>query len=286
MDDQELIKQTLEGKTEAFDLLVQEHWQTVYKQCLGIVKDEEIAQDLAQESFLQAFEHLDTFRMQARFSTWIWRIAHNRALNFLKKQHPIEYEFNEEIGPKLFPQEQEDGGDRGCDQQGQQKDQPEIGLAADDVVIDQHGQHQRQAHRQQGGPEPQIQRVPDGLLKNRIAYGAQIVGQAHEFGVAEAIPLGQTKIEGESDRKDREGDEEDYLNLIHFQTIALHNRDLMKKKFSLGHKDTSAKNKRVMWIKELNDIRNITHHGPKGVLHVDQVAFVKQVADMVDMHFP
>ena len=67
------------------------------------MKDEEIAQDLTQETFLHAYQHLDTFHGRSSFYTWIYRIAHNLSLNFLKKTHrQQELEFKEELLPAGF----------------------------------------------------------------------------------------------------------------------------------------------------------------------------------------
>jgi RNA polymerase sigma-70 factor, ECF subfamily len=107
MDERELIRKSLKGEEGAFDLLVQQNQAKVYRHCLGIVKDEEIAQDLTQETFVHAFQHLPSFRMEARFSTWLWRIAHNLSLNYLKRHRHYEQEFKEELLlPKFLKKEE------------------------------------------------------------------------------------------------------------------------------------------------------------------------------------
>jgi len=73
------------------------------------VKDEEWAEDLTQETFLHAFSHLSTFKEEARFSTWIWRIAHNLCLNHLKKRRVQEEEFVEQAHAAHTSQVEEDG---------------------------------------------------------------------------------------------------------------------------------------------------------------------------------
>jgi RNA polymerase sigma-70 factor, ECF subfamily len=108
-NERELIRKSIEGEEGAFDMLVMQHRESVFRHCLGIVKDEEIAQDLTQETFVHAFQHLATFRMESRFSTWLWRIAHNLSLNYLKKNRTITLEFKEEILPsKWIKEENED----------------------------------------------------------------------------------------------------------------------------------------------------------------------------------
>jgi RNA polymerase sigma-70 factor (ECF subfamily) len=109
MDEKELIQKCLQGDDSAFETLVQQNKMAVFHHCLKIVRDEEIAQDLMQEAFVHAYQHLESFRMEARFSTWLWRIAHNLSLNYLRKKHAFEQEYKEEIlHPKLFVKEEVD----------------------------------------------------------------------------------------------------------------------------------------------------------------------------------
>ncbi len=99
MNEDELLNKSLEGDKGAMDLLVREHWDRVYHHCLCIVHDESMAEDLAQETFIHAFDHLASFQRRARFSTWVWRIAHNLSINYLKKKHRTELPLIEEILP-------------------------------------------------------------------------------------------------------------------------------------------------------------------------------------------
>lgn len=59
----------------------------------------------------------------------------------------------------------------------------------------------------------------------------------------------------------------------------------MKEAFSLGNMDTGNRKARVKWVKELNDLRKITHHPEKGVLSVDQVGNVKELSVKVEKFF-
>jgi RNA polymerase sigma-70 factor, ECF subfamily len=108
MDEREHIKKSLQGDEEAFKLLVQQNHELVFRHCLKIVKNEEAAKDLTQETFVHAYQHLHEFRMEARFSTWLWRIAHNLSLNALRKSSHLEKEYKEEIArPSFFTPEEE-----------------------------------------------------------------------------------------------------------------------------------------------------------------------------------
>ncbi len=89
MDEHELIRKSLKGDEEAFKALVLPCRQKVMQHCLELVHDQSAAEDLVQESFLHAYQHLDQFKMKAAFSTWVWRIAHNKSLNYLRKQKEV-----------------------------------------------------------------------------------------------------------------------------------------------------------------------------------------------------
>ncbi|MCC5831935.1 MAG: sigma-70 family RNA polymerase sigma factor [Chlamydiales bacterium] len=106
MQEEELLEKSLNGDKEAMDILVREHWDRVYHHCLQIVQDESMAEDLAQETFVHAFKHLYSFKRRSLFSTWIWRIAHNLSLNYLKKKHRHERPLIEEILPSQEQQEE------------------------------------------------------------------------------------------------------------------------------------------------------------------------------------
>ena len=70
-DDRSLVRQTLAGETEAFGCLVGRYSGLVYGSILGMVRRPEVAEDLAQEAFCQAYEHLSDLRRPSRFSSWL-----------------------------------------------------------------------------------------------------------------------------------------------------------------------------------------------------------------------
>ena len=85
-----------EGDGDAFRLLVERHSRSVFRLSYRMTGSEQDAEDLVQETFLRAYRHLDSFRERADFSTWIYRIAVNCSLDWLRKRRPHE-EFNENI---------------------------------------------------------------------------------------------------------------------------------------------------------------------------------------------
>lgn len=86
--------------------------------------------------------------------------------------------------------------------------------------------------------------------------------------------------------KDQEGEPESQLFLQNYVDICVHNWELVKDVISLDEKDKKAKNKNTKWIRDLNEIRNKVAHPEQGVLDADQVAFVKDIYERVEKHFP
>jgi RNA polymerase sigma-70 factor (ECF subfamily) len=76
------------GDYDAFEALVRRHQRRVYAVAVGLLKNPAEAEEVVQETFLSAFEHLDGFRGDARFSTWLYRVASNHALMRLRKKRP------------------------------------------------------------------------------------------------------------------------------------------------------------------------------------------------------
>jgi RNA polymerase sigma-70 factor (ECF subfamily) len=84
MTDDQLVAQAQEGNLPAFEELVRKYQREVYGLACRMVSDAEEARDLAQQAFLQAFVHIKSFRRDAQFRTWLFRIAINQCYNFLK----------------------------------------------------------------------------------------------------------------------------------------------------------------------------------------------------------
>src|SRR3989475_12568701 len=78
--DEDVIRQVLEGHTAMFELLMRRYNERVYRAARSIVRDEQEAEDVMQEAYVNAFTHLRQFNGSARFSTWLMRIAINESL--------------------------------------------------------------------------------------------------------------------------------------------------------------------------------------------------------------
>jgi len=84
MTDDQLVARAQEGDLPAFEELVKQYQREVYGLACRMVSDAEEAKDLTQQAFLQAFVHIRSFRRDAQFRTWLFRIAINQCYNFLK----------------------------------------------------------------------------------------------------------------------------------------------------------------------------------------------------------
>jgi len=83
--DQEIIKQIIAGQQEIYRELVSRYQQKVYSVAFKITRNEKDAEDIAQEVFIQAFKALSTYKFESSFSTWLYRIAVNRGLDWQRK---------------------------------------------------------------------------------------------------------------------------------------------------------------------------------------------------------
>lgn len=85
-EEQQLIRQAVEGQEQAFEQLVLRHQKGIYNLTLRMTGNQDDAYDLTQESFLRAWKSLAAFQFESSFSTWLYRIATNLCIDFLRKQ--------------------------------------------------------------------------------------------------------------------------------------------------------------------------------------------------------
>lgn len=96
LSDEELIKLVMAGEIQPYDELVRRYQVKIHDLCYKMVKNYDDARDVAQDVFIKAYRNINGFRGQSKFSTWLYRIAVNTSLNFIKRQRPAE-EIKEEI---------------------------------------------------------------------------------------------------------------------------------------------------------------------------------------------
>jgi RNA polymerase sigma-70 factor (ECF subfamily) len=87
--DEDLVRAAQAGDLQAYEELVTRHERRIYTLALRITGSVEDAQDVTQQAFVNAMDHLDSFRGAAAFGTWITRIAANTALKVLRKRRGL-----------------------------------------------------------------------------------------------------------------------------------------------------------------------------------------------------
>lgn len=85
-EETDLVARAQAGDMEAFRTLVRDHHRRVFHVCLGVVKSAADAEDVTQEVFIRAHKNLTKFQGNAKFSTWLYRIAHNASIDLLRKR--------------------------------------------------------------------------------------------------------------------------------------------------------------------------------------------------------
>ncbi|HEV2306390.1 MAG TPA: sigma-70 family RNA polymerase sigma factor [Candidatus Acidoferrales bacterium] len=107
-----LVAAAKAGDISAFEALVTRYERKIYRLAQHITQNNEDAEDVSQEAFLKAFEHLGDFQGNSRFYTWLVRIAVNQALMKLRKRRNKDVSLDEEIETEenFIPREVEDWG--------------------------------------------------------------------------------------------------------------------------------------------------------------------------------
>jgi RNA polymerase sigma-70 factor (ECF subfamily) len=88
IEDLDLIAKARRGDVEAYNLLVSRWEKRVFNYLLRLVSNREDALDVSQETFLKAYQNLRKLDDPARFSAWLFRIAHNEAFSLLRRRKP------------------------------------------------------------------------------------------------------------------------------------------------------------------------------------------------------
>ena len=79
-----------------FDIIYEEYFDRVYYKVLSVVKNDDDAEDICQETFISVYKNLSKFREESNIYTWIYRIAINKTYDFFKKRK-IEFEINDDV---------------------------------------------------------------------------------------------------------------------------------------------------------------------------------------------
>jgi RNA polymerase sigma-70 factor, ECF subfamily len=94
LSDEEVVVRVLAGETAMFEIVMRRHNQRIYRVARAILRNDGEAEDVMQDAYVRAYEHLDQFAGRAKFSTWLTRIAVHEAL--ARQRRSKRYE---ELGP-------------------------------------------------------------------------------------------------------------------------------------------------------------------------------------------
>lgn len=86
LPDADVVRLAQEGREAAFRELVRRYERPVFSLVYRMVRDREVAEDLAQESFIKVLNHVDKYSPEFKFSSWLFKIANNVAIDFLRRR--------------------------------------------------------------------------------------------------------------------------------------------------------------------------------------------------------
>jgi len=84
--EQELIAHSLEHDADAYGQLVERYKRAIYRRCFALLRDEDAAEDIAQETFIAAYYKLASFDQSKKLSTWLFKISTNKCLDVLRSR--------------------------------------------------------------------------------------------------------------------------------------------------------------------------------------------------------
>jgi len=85
LSDEEIVEKVRSKNQELYSIIVERYQNKLLRYANNLIKDEDKASDVIQDSFIKAFINLNGFDVKKKFSSWIYRIVHNEAINIAKK---------------------------------------------------------------------------------------------------------------------------------------------------------------------------------------------------------
>jgi RNA polymerase sigma-70 factor (ECF subfamily) len=176
-EERALIRAAVGGDLEAYDQLVQRCQERIYATLYHMTANHEDANDLAQETFIKAYRSLKSFRGGSSFYTWVYRIAVNRTINFLKQRknrHHLslnDLDANVESNPDLVAMISEDTPFRDAQLN-------ELQQKLNEALMKLSDQHRLAVvlHDVQGLPHDEIAKIMEcnvGTVRSRLFYARQ-----------------------------------------------------------------------------------------------------------------
>ena len=112
--DLELVQQVLDGEMSAYNQLLFRYEAPIYKFVANTIKNDDIAKDISQEVFIAAYYKLYTYKKKYKFSTWLFQIALNKSIDYMRKNKNIQQLaidsteiFDENISPEHYAEYKE-----------------------------------------------------------------------------------------------------------------------------------------------------------------------------------
>jgi len=90
LSDEEVVRRVLEGETALFELIMRRYNQRLYRMARAILRDDAEAEDVTQDAYVRAYQHLGQFAGRSQFATWLTRIAIHEALARSKRRRRTE----------------------------------------------------------------------------------------------------------------------------------------------------------------------------------------------------
>lgn len=86
LSDQDVVRHAVQGRESAYRELIRRYQRPVFSLVYRMVRDRELAEDLAQETFIKVLNAIDSYRPEYKFSSWIFKIANNAAIDHLRRR--------------------------------------------------------------------------------------------------------------------------------------------------------------------------------------------------------
>jgi len=100
LEDDQLVAEALEGDEQSYKKLVDKYKRALYFHIRKMIKEKELVDDLVQEVFMKAFHNLSSYSNEYAFSTWIYRIATNHTIDYLRKKKLQTFSIDDPITTK------------------------------------------------------------------------------------------------------------------------------------------------------------------------------------------
>ncbi|MCA9372662.1 RNA polymerase sigma factor [Candidatus Woesebacteria bacterium] len=86
ISDEALVAKIQKGETDLYEQVVKRYQEPLYRYAVTLVHDSDVAKDIVQDSLIKAYTNLRSFNTKKKFSSWLYRITHNRAMDYFRSQ--------------------------------------------------------------------------------------------------------------------------------------------------------------------------------------------------------